>query len=191
MDLPTERPGLEQVIELAWQELIEGARSARHPYHSPALATVSATGPSVRTVVLREANPGAGCIACHTDRRSPKFTELSEHPRAAWMFYDPESKVQIRACGSVTLHHDDELAQQRWAASAARSRECYRAPHGPGARIHPERDTPLEPAEGFEQFVVVRCRIDQLDWLHLRGQGHWRARFNWVDQAWQGGWVAP
>jgi hypothetical protein len=191
MELPTERPGLEWVLDAAWQALIEGARSARHPYHCPALATAGASGPAVRTVVLREANPGARSLACHTDRRSPKFAELQASSRAAWMFYDPHSKVQVRASGNVTLHLGDELAEQRWAASATRSQACYQAPHGPGARLDPGQPEALPPVEGFDQFVVLRCRLDRLDWLHLRGAGHWRAQFNWLDQAWQGAWVAP
>lgn len=191
MESPSERPSLEQVLEGSWQALIEAVRSARHPYHCPALATASVSGPAVRTVVLREANPGARCLACHTDRRSPKFGELQENARAAWMFYDPQSKTQIRGSGNVTLHSGDELAAQRWAESAQRSRACYQAPHAPGARLRPDQPEVLPPAEGFDQFVVLRCRLDRLDWLHLRGAGHWRASFNWLDQAWQGQWVAP
>lgn len=191
MEQLTERPGLDQVLESTWQELIEGVRSARHAFHCPALATGSSSGPSVRTVVLREANPGARSLACHTDRRSPKFRQLQENARAAWMFYDPQSKIQIRGSGSVTLHCGDELAAQRWAESAQRSRACYQAAHGPGARLALDEPEAPPSVEGFDQFVVLRCLLDRLDWLHLRGAGHWRAVFNWQDQAWQGAWVAP
>lgn len=141
--------------------------------------------------MLREANRGEHTLACHTDYRAPKFAELSQRPRAAWMFYDPPSKLQLRASGSVTLHHCDELAGQRWEASATRSRACYQAASGPGAPIDPGAPQSTDVVQGFDQFVVVRCRLDRLDWLYLRGKGHWRAHFDWHENDWQGRWIAP
>ncbi|MEJ2534152.1 MAG: pyridoxamine 5'-phosphate oxidase family protein [Gammaproteobacteria bacterium] len=184
------RPKLSAVLQGAWDALAAGAEQGRHPFHTPALASAGEAGPAVRTVVLRQADEEQRWLVCHTDLRSPKVALFRDHPRAAWMFYDREAKTQIRASGPVTLHHGDEVAKARWEASREQSRRCYHAALGPGAPLDsggPRDDL----AEGFGQFVVLRCRVEVMDWLYLRAQGHWRARFEWVENRWQGQWIAP
>jgi len=184
------RPKFSRVVTEAWTALETGAARGRHPFHTPALASVSDGEPEVRTVVLRQADADERLLVCHTDLRSPKVESFRRQPRAAWMFYDREAKIQVRASGPVTLHHGDEVAEARWQASREQSRQCYHAALGPGAPLDPadERD---DLDEGYDQFVVLRCRVEVMDWLYLRAQGHWRARFEWSEGRWQGRWVAP
>lgn len=184
------RPKLEQVLDRAWAGLEAGATQRRHAFHTPALASAADDGPSVRTVVLRHAGRQQRSLICHTDLRSPKIAEFRREPVGAWMFYDRDAKIQIRARGPVTLHHGDELARERWNASREQSRQCYYATRGPGANIDPD-EAPARIDDGFAQFVVLRCEIRVLDWLYLRAGGHWRARFDWDDGRWSGRWIAP
>jgi 3-hydroxyisobutyrate dehydrogenase len=187
----TGRPALDDVLRSAWEELRTGAERGRHAWHTPALATLDGDLPAVRTVVLRAALEDQRTLVCHTDDRSPKVAQLQARPRAAWMFYDREAKTQLRATGAVSMHRGDELARERWEAATERSRRCYHQALGPGQALDPARETIPELDEGFGQFVVLQCVLDGLDWLYLRGRGHWRARWRWDGTGWQGAWVAP
>jgi pyridoxamine 5'-phosphate oxidase len=147
--------------------------------------------PELRTVVLRHVHPEARQIVCHTDVRSPKVQQLRSDPESAWLFYDRELKTQLRLRGPVEIHHANERAQARWEQSAARSRQCYHAGTAPSSEI--PSWVPAPPVEnGFEHFAVVDCRVESIDWLYLRHEGHLRARFTWQSAGgWQGTWVAP
>ena len=171
-------------------DLAQGASRASHPFHTPALSSLGADGPELRTVVLRHADLEARQLLCHTDYRSPKVKELCREPSVAWLFYHPLNKTQLRVRGTVEVHHDDELARARWEKSTPRSRQCYHARLAPGAAT----DTPLigEPsAAGFDNFAVINCTVHHIDWLYLHSRGHLRARFDWRESRWHSGWIAP
>ncbi len=186
------KPALAEVIEQVWSELGRGAGEARHPFHTPALATTEMGVPAVRTVVLRAADAETGSLACHTDLRSPKVPQLLANPEVAWLFYDREQKVQLRLAGEASLHHRDALANSRWERSRPRSRACYRQDLAPGAPADSEPCTPWQAEQGFANFAVVKCSIREIDWLYLRAGGHLRARFTrHADHAWRGEWIAP
>ena len=42
-----------------------------------------------------------------------------------------------------------------------------------------------------ENFCVVRCKLTEIDWLHLRFEGHQRALFTREEAEWSGRWIAP
>ena len=119
MDLYQKAATLDAIFVQIWIDLAKGVAQAPHPFHTPALASQTTSGPDVRTVVLRQADPEARKLLCHTDYRSPKVGELREQPRVAWLFYHPVNKVQLRVRGSVQLHREDELARARWEKSTS------------------------------------------------------------------------
>lgn len=185
-----ETASLDAIFVQIWIDLAQGAARAAHPFHTPALASLAADGPDLRTVVLRYAELEARQLLCHTDYRSPKVRELREQCNAAWLFYHPMNKIQLRIRGTVTVHHDDELARARWKKATRRSRQCYRTQLAPGtATDAPGIGEPL--AAGFQNFAVIDCTVHSIDWLYLHSQGHLRARFDWQDGQWRSGWVAP
>ena len=52
--------------------------------------------------------------------------------------------------------------------------------------------TPPQPLEcGFENFAVIDCQVESVDWLYLQHSGHLRARYTWQDDQWQSSWLAP
>ena len=169
------------------------AARAASPFHTPALATLGSTGPEVRTVVLRNADQKAAALVVHTDRRSAKFTQLAAAPQVAMLFYDRSGKLQLRVNGVASLHVDDELADACWEASGHSSRQCYRLANAPGERLEqrPNDAAPVINDSGRANFAVVRIGVISLDWLYLRAAGHQRARFEYLDGAWRGAWVAP
>jgi len=48
-------------------------------------------------------------------------------------------------------------------------------------------------AEGRPYFAVIRTVIDEVDWLHLHPEGHYRAQFQFHPDAdrFEGTWVVP
>jgi len=188
---------LDRVLAGIWSSLARAAASAKSPWHAPGLATTSPDGhPSARTVILRACDAEARTLICHTDRRADKLGHVAAQPRVAWLFYDAPRKVQLRAEAIATVHTDDALADERWAASSLSSRRCYLAPHTPGEPVpaehagpHPNLPDDLrdrvpsedETTPGRAHFAVIRTRITAFDWLYLKHDGHRRARFAWDD----------
>ena len=44
---------------------------------------------------------------------------------------------------------------------------------------------------GRENFAVICCRFDRMDWLKLGLTGHRRARFFWWEDRLDASWVVP
>lgn len=174
-----------------WSSLRDGVEHGRHPFHTPALASASGQNPDIRTVVLRGADEKHRTLVCHTDIRSPKVTAFQLNPRAAWLFYDRQAKVQLRILGEVSIHQADDVAAARWEKSSPGSRRCYQAAHAPGAVLARIGDRTAELDEGFDNFAVVSSEVLSIDWLYLQAGGHLRARFEWGGEAWNGRWLAP
>lgn len=160
--------------------------------------------PDLRTVVLRGADPAARTLRFHTDRRSAKFEILRERPRTALLFYDAETKIQLRAGGAAALITEGAFIDKIWAETALMSRRCYLTDPPPGTPaekpitalpgdLSSRRPEAAESEAGRENFALVVIEIDRLDWLHLAADGHRRAQFSWDSVAlqWHGRWVAP
>ena len=182
---------LAKLHDIIWSLLAEGVEDASSPFHTPALATVGDDEPDVRTVVLRHADPAMRQISCHTDWRSPKRSQVENHSRVSWMFYDRGRKLQLRCCGQGVLHKENALAHQRWTSSPPRSRMCYSSPLAPGTSVGSPMEAPKNPESGWQNFTVLTCVVDYMDWLFLRAGGHRRAIFRWHHSRWRGEWVAP
>lgn len=188
---------VDEVAATTWMLLADGVDSAGSPFHTPIIATSSDNGPVQRTVVLRHVDPAERLVICHTDRRSGKIADLALDSRMAWLVYDRERKLQVKLHGSATVHTNDAIADACWARSAARSRTCYNTPTGPGQPVPwpPPAPPPIadEAAErdARSHFAAIACRIDVIDWVHLRGAGHRRAIVQLAGGAPQSTWVTP
>lgn len=197
-------PEPDEQLAHVWARLEDAAARARDPFHTPVLGTVRAADGqcALRTVVLRRAEPSLRRLVCHTDLRSSKVVDLEVAPRASWLFYDREARLQVRAGGAVSLHTDDDLADQQWRAARLSSRRCYLSEPGPGQALDgpgvtlPDDlvdrvPTEAEASQGRGNFAVIACTVDDIDCLMLRYQGHRRLRFSWREGRWHGRWVAP
>lgn len=196
---------LAEILSEAWRYLQRGASDSRHAFHTPVVATVSAAGCEVRTVVLRRVDVAARELVFHTDFRSEKVRELSHQPTLSWLFYSAPDKIQIRAQGQARLYHLDEVARQAWESSRLSSRRCYLAEPGPGTAVtepisglpphllnrSPANDAESEP--GWPNFCVVVCTVTRLEWLYLAASGHRRAVFQFspTDMEYQASWLIP
>lgn len=195
--LPAFYDDLAGTHDALWRLLADGVAQGRSGFHLPALATLGPDGaPRLRTVVLREADPVAGTLRFHCDRRSHKAAEILANPACALTAYDAATKIQIRTEGRAILHADDALAEAAWAGSRAMSRVCYGSEPGPGTALPAGGDYTL-PDEavaetlGRPHFAAVVIRLTRLDVLYLDRRGHRRAAWWLSADGWQGSWLAP
>lgn len=102
---------------VAW---FDSAREAGNPDPSAmTLATASASGePSARMVLLKAIDERGFVFATHYS--SPKGRDLTENPRAALVFFWPETERQVRVTGRVVRLGQDE----NQAIYSARPREA-------------------------------------------------------------------
>lgn len=171
---------LEDTLAWAFALVARGVADRRHPFHTPVLATTGLDGtPQARTVVLRGLEPATRRLRLHTDARAGKVAELAAEPRATLLFYDPAAQLQLRLSGRATLHRDDALAEEAWAASRDFSRMCYAIEPAPGLPVATPPAAPLDSEAGRPHFCVVILHLDRLESLHLAASGHRRARFGW------------
>ena len=183
---------LEELETDCWRRLFYGARSSREPMHYMSVASYGESGISLRTVVLRAADPHGKTLRFHTDTRSGKFRELQADPRVSVLCYDNPQKMQIRMTGIATLHTDDALAEECWQKTALHSRRCYLAEAAPSSpsdvpttglpeHLRFQNPEPEESEMGRKHFAVVMIRMHSLDWLYLHAHGHRRAHFTYAD----------
>ncbi len=197
---------LERILVGAFDTLVRGKQDRRHPYHQPVLATTDTEGfPDARTVVLRAVDPDASTLRCHTDARSPKLAHLLRTPRAAWLFYDPRARVQLRITGETHALTEGPEVDSAWADTRLFSRRCYLAPHAPGSPAEsaagPDPNLPDDLVEhnpdpvraelGRRHFAIIVTRIHTIDWLRLGAKGHARARFTRAGVGWEKHWIRP
>ncbi len=194
---------LDGVLEDAWKMLLRGAKRSDDPFHCPVLGSTGQHGCNLRTVILRQVLVPKRMLVCHTDARAPKADEIQVSERIAWLFYHPKKKVQLRIYGKATLHRDDSMADEQWAASGITSRLNYAARQPPGTPVaHPTSGLPdilrnkvpslLESETVRPHFMAIACHFDAMDWLRLSLMGNRRARFAWDDKdGLQATWLVP
>jgi hypothetical protein len=200
----TRPPVPEEQLAQVWARLEGAVARAKDPFHTPVFGTVQADGGEcgLRTVVLRRAEAPLRRLVCHTDLRSSKIADLRRRSRASWLFYDRDARLQVRARGAVTVHTDDDLADEQWRAARLSSRRCYLSEPGPGevldgpevtlpADLAERVPTEAEAGEGRANFAVIACSVDAIDCLMLQYRGHRRLCFSWQEGEWVSRWVAP
>lgn len=180
------------------------AKDPGHPYRSLAFGTARDGTPHLRTVILREAVPDTRRLAFHSDRRAQKIDDIRSSDCVAWMGWDPETAEQVRLRGTATVHVEDAVAEAMWEAEAPSSLDIYVRPSAPGTPLDAPDDgldpsvstepvTREDVADGWPYFAVIRTVVDEMEWLHLHPDGHYRARFRYDPdaEAFEGTWVVP
>lgn len=181
---------LETLFAQIWETLGNATDDVAHPWRTPVLASFGVGQPDARLVVLREADPHTRTIACFSDHRGRKVADLHVTQFAAWCFYDPTSRVQLRVRGDTRVHHNNELTHRLWKTIPAENQRLYASNPDPGERIgSPEElrfgDRPMD------NFSVIVTTVRELDWLRLTPEIHRRAKYKWDRDAWEGCWAAP
>jgi pyridoxine/pyridoxamine 5'-phosphate oxidase len=174
-----------------WQRLADVVSSDDSEWKTPWVTSQRAeSGPALRMMVLREVDEEKRELVFFTDSRTPKWRDFAANCRATEVgFWSPTRKVQLRCCGLVSLHEDDEVAENFRSQVSSQRAGDYAAEHPPGAEIS-------SPDEGWKtqnewHFGVVVVTVNQFDWLRLDLEGHERAQFCWQRNCWSGEWVQP
>lgn len=176
-----------------WETLQNVPQQPGHPWRTPALATLALDGrPAVRTVVLRKTKIETFTLIAHTDVRSPKVSELRVNPETEWLFYDPESQVQLRLRGKTEVVTSGAEHEAAWDTTPILLRPNYGSAFPPSTELPgPPDEEPADTTEGKQNFALLCSEIDQLDWLQLNRQGHERILFRRKGSEWLGTWVVP
>lgn len=195
---------LDDVLDRVWTQFDAAADDPGHPFRLLTFGTAQDNAPQLRTVVLRETDLDARRLAFHSDRRAQKIADIRANNRVSWVGWTPETSEQVRLHGTATVHTDDEVADAMWAAEDPASLGLYVRSEPPGTPLDRPGDgrravatnediTRADVADGREHFAVVRTVIDEVDWLHLHREGHYRARFqrDREEQAFKGTWIVP
>lgn len=184
-----------------WQRIERGALVRKDPFHFPVLGTVSSSGCSMRTLVLRAASQINRTLVFHVDLRSPKVVQIRLNPKVAIHFYSHEEKFQLRLQAVAKISTDDEIAEWSWQKTALSARRAYCGkPPGLPSPVpdtgYPEHLREREPTQeeseaGRANFAVISCEVFEMDYLRVGRHGHIRARFLWKDGNFSGAWFTP
>jgi pyridoxamine 5'-phosphate oxidase len=183
-----------------WSRIIDGVLQNSHPFHQSMFANTNSIGANIRMVVLRKASATEKTISLYTDIRSSKWEELQINQSIGWLFYDHESRIQIRLSGKASLHQNDELANHSWDNVNMNSRKNYSSILIPSSEINDPKDilqqngdtTPKNNEEGRENFGVVVTTINWMEWLWLNPGCHYKAKFNYNNNGdFTSSWLVP
>jgi pyridoxamine 5'-phosphate oxidase len=181
---------LDELRQRIWATLAAAVQDASHPWRTGTLASFSLGMPDARTVVLRGVDEDTREILSFSDARARKVKELRVNPMAAWCFYQPGLRVQVRLRGTTRLHVADAMARKIWDTLPGSHHQLYASVTEPGARLV----TPWEIQFGqrpMENFAVLATTVEEIDWLWLAEERHRRARYAWEGGAWRGHWAVP
>jgi len=183
--MQTPRSTLDEIYAAIWNELTRAAVDRHHPWRTPVLATIANQGQlaDARTVVVREVT--AGHLTIYTDARSPKVTQIEEHPYGTFVFWSPQLHWQVRAEAHLTVVRGGERVTQAWhqTQTSPQARD-YLAAQAPGTALREPTDAVM--GEGVS-FALIDAAVTRIDWLELGRAGHRRA--TWTENA--RGWVQP
>lgn len=193
---------LSRLRAMAIQQLKAGVKSHRHPWHTGVVSTIDGERPRVRTVVLQAVEDHPLCLRFHTDVRSTKIDQLRQKPQVEWLFYEPSTRIQLRAETSASIVTQGDTWISAWNKTSLSSRRCYLGPQPPGTETSgPSHNLPdallgrdpthKESEPGQSNFAIIECVVQSLEWLYLKQSGHLRCSFANLDNSWTETWIAP
>lgn len=194
------RYGLTDLENDIWKLLLNGSLKNKDPFHTASIATLSGSGISLRTIVLRKVIVPSKLIRFHTDKRSGKWTELEKDNNISALFYNGPAQIQLRLKGKAILHHNDDVVKDSWQKTSLSGRKSYLTTASPSsisneptsglAMKFEKGDFTLGESEvGKANFGVISVEVNSIDWLWLNHAGHRRAHFDYSNN--QFNWLIP
>lgn len=185
------------------RRLIESGAIDRHSAaHAPSVATIDTDGaPAQRVMIVRAVDWSNRTVRFHTDLRSTKIAQADGKP-VSILIYSAADKIQLRLSGTAAVEHHSPNADAAWHASTLFARRCYMAENAPGTHnatptsglpdhIEGQQPTEEDIASAYSNFAILLVNFDCIEWLYLANQGHRRARWHWIKDHWEGGWLIP
>ena len=185
-------PYYEDFVEIKkkiWSMLNNAVKDRNSQFRIPVFSCGNNDNIESRIVVLRKSDENNNIVQFHSDVRSDKIDILKKNPKASFLFYDKELKIQVRLKVDAIINHNNNVTKQSWEKTQHISRKCYLVDNGPGtisdeptSGLKPELDnfnyTKEQSEEGYKNFTVIQCKIKSIEWLYLAAKGHRRARFD-------------
>jgi len=115
------------------------------------------------------------------------------NPESIALFYDRDSKIQIKFKGSSKLHYKNDIAMDRWSKTTLTGRRTYLKHHSPGSVIYEEdailpdkflSHTPniVDSEAGFENFAVLVLNFHSMEILKLHHKGNECFKAVWEEE---------
>ena len=183
----TQFSDLSEFLNKAWSLLSRGVVDPKSAARNPTFSTISEEGfPTMRTVVLRRADPTSSCLEIHTDLKTNKVLSLKKKNFAGLHFWMPKARFQIRLLVHVDILTGPQV-EDEWNKIPVNSRISYGCSPAPGTKIN--KPFAYKKLSLQENFAVLRCGIKEFDVLYL-GAEHQRATFQKINN-WRGHWLVP
>ena len=188
-----------QIENKIWMMLEEGASNRNSSFHLP---TFICGKNDARIVVLRKANRNKNLIQFHSDIRSNKVRLLKKDATSSLLFYDKKEKIQLRINVNSKVNYKNEITEDSWKNTTQMSRKCYLAENAPGSvsknptsGLNPKIEKmiySLEESEmGYENFCVIQCFVEKIEWLYLAAKGHRRLLIDFKNLKKKYSWITP
>ncbi|MEO1053134.1 MAG: pyridoxamine 5'-phosphate oxidase family protein [Bacteroidota bacterium] len=182
---------LSEVFQTVVHEIHRAALDKKHPFRFMALATGSGHDLNNRYVVLRKIDQDLN-LYVFTDSRTGKVKDLEKNPACAILLYHPQKRAQVIIKGTVTLHNQDQVAQEYWSQVQGDARKAYNPSVAPGTVINKPEDAHKWPASLDDtHFTVIKVEIGSIEALQLNGLEHLRAQFIRSNGDWDKNWIVP
>ena len=189
-----------EIKKKIWSMLNNAVKDRGSQFRIPVFSCGNNDNIESRIVVLRKSDENNNIVQFHSDIRSDKINILKKNPKASFLFYDKELKIQVRLKVEAIINHDNDVTKQSWEKTQHISRKCYLVDNGPGtisdeptSGLKPEHDnfdyTKEQSEEGYKNFTVIQCKINSIEWLYLAAKGHRRARFDLENN--KDNWLVP
>ena len=189
----------EEIEKKLWGLLKEAVKDRNSEFRTPAFICGDNKDLDGRIVVLRKVDPKNNFIQFHSDIRSNKVRLLKKDATSSLLFYDKKEKIQLRINVNSKVNYKNEITEDSWKNTTQMSRKCYLAENAPGSvsknptsGLNPKIEKmsySLEESEmGYENFCVIQCFVEKIEWLYLAAKGHRRAlidfesikKFTWL-----------
>lgn len=185
-----------------WSMLEDAVINRKSDFRTPIFISSNNDEPDGRVVVLRGADKNQYSLSFHSDYRSNKVNLLKDNPKGALVFYDKKEKIQLRIKVDCTINFKNNISKNAWKKTQQISRKCYLASLAPGTKLEKPGSSIDEKFEAFEysfeesemgedNFCVVTCKINTIEWLYLSVKGHRRAKIYLDKQENHFNWLVP
>ena len=180
---------IKKIYDNELNNLNHAVKDGKSLYHTFTLSSIKDNVPESRTVVLRDVKINPFKIYFNADYRSPKVKQLLSNNLCSALFYNIQSRTQIRLTCHAIMYYNNNFAKKVWDKTALQSRKCYMGPYAPSQQLkkwHP--NIPLEylkkdpdkkhSEEGYINFTHIELEIIQTDILQLHHDGHIRFKYD-------------
>lgn len=144
------------------------------------LATLSNNRPELRSVILRTLDIDKHLLTIYTDRRSEKVNQLIKNPECALLCWCPIRQQQLRLSCIATIKFEQNNV---WLTLSANQRKDYATIIAPGRPLQ-NVNADMELGFSAQNFCVIECNINHIEWLRINSDGHLRARVSPEESQW-------